>query len=158
MGVMQGGRRGVLALLALAWLGLAGPIAAATPLRVERLEILAASGPVVFQVEIADTDASRAQGLMFRKNLAPNKGMLFDFKRPQETAFWMKNTLIPLDILYIAADGRIVSIARNAVPHSEVPIPSGGVVLGVLEIAGGRAAQLGIYPGDRVKHRIFKGG
>jgi uncharacterized membrane protein (UPF0127 family) len=84
--------------------------------------------------------------------------MLFDFKRPQQTAFWMRNTLIPLDILFIAADGRIVSIARNAVPHSEVPIPSGGVVLGVLEIAGGRAAQLGIYPGDRVKHRIFKGG
>jgi uncharacterized membrane protein (UPF0127 family) len=158
MGVMQGGRRGFLAVLALAWLGLAGPIAAATPLRVERLEILAASGPVVFQVEIADTDASREQGLMFRKNLGPNKGMLFDFKRPQQAAFWMKNTLIPLDILYIAADGRIVSIARNAVPHSEVPIPSGGVVLGVLEIAGGRAAQLGIYPGDRVKHRIFKGG
>jgi len=158
MGVMQLGRRGFLALLAMAWLGLAGHGQAATPLRVERLQIVAASGPVAFQVEIADTDASREQGLMFRKNLAPDKGMLFDFKTPRQTAFWMKNTLIPLDILYIAADGRIVSIARNAVPHSEVPIPSGGVVLGVLEIAGGRASELGIYPGDRVKHRIFKGG
>ncbi len=158
MGVMQLRRRGFLALLAVAWLGLAGHGQAETRLRVERLEIVASTGPVAFQVEIADNDASREQGLMFRKSLGPDKGMLFDFKRPQETAFWMKNTLIPLDILYIAADGRIVSIARNAVPYSEVPIPSGGVVLGVLEIAGGRAAQLGIYPGDRVKHRIFKGG
>jgi uncharacterized membrane protein (UPF0127 family) len=82
--------------------------------------------------------------------------MLFDFKTPREAAFWMRNTLISLDIIFITEDGRILTIARNAVPHSEVPIPSGGAIRAVLELAGGRAAQLGIYPGDRVKHRIFK--
>ena len=81
--------------------------------------------------------------------------MLFDFKRAQPVAFWMKNTLIPLDMVFIGADGRIVSIARNAVPMSEAPVPSGGPVLGVLEIAGGRAAQIGAEPGDRVRDRIF---
>ncbi len=157
MSVFQAKRRGFLALLTFAWLSLAG-LAHAAPLRVEKLEVVTATGTTAFQVEVADTEASREQGLMFRKRLAPDKGMLFDFKVPQQAAFWMKNTLIPLDIIFIAPNGRIVSIARNAVPMSEVPIPSGGVVRGVLEIAGGRAAQLGLYPGDRVKHRIFKGG
>lgn len=92
---------------------------------------------------------------MFRKSLAPDRGMLFTYKRPQPASFWMKNTLIPLDIIYIQPDGRILSIVRNARPHDETPLPSGGLILGVLEIAGGRAAQLGILPGDRVFHRIF---
>lgn len=141
---------------------LLGAIAAspsqAAALREETLEITTAKATVRFTVEIADTEETRDRGMMFRKSLAPNRGMLFDFKTPREAAFWMKNTLIPLDIIFITADGRILTIARNAVPHSEVPIPSGGVIRGVLELAGGRAAQLGIYPGDRVKHRIFKRG
>lgn len=95
---------------------------------------------------------------MFRKALAPDRGMLFPYNPPQRAAFWMKNTLIPLDILYIAPDGRVLSIARNAVPHDETPLPSGGLVRGVLEIPGGRAAQLGILPGDRVLNKIFPKG
>ena len=163
MGVFRSGRRGFLVLAVAAclgaWVSLAGVGHSAPPvLKVESLQIITAKGPVNFSVEIADTFDSREYGLMFRKSLAPNKGMLFDLPKSQPVAFWMTNTLIPLDILFIAPDGRILTIARNAVPLSEVPIFSGGVTLGVLEIAGGRAEQLGIFPGDLVKHRIFKHG
>jgi len=123
--------------------------------KLETVEIITSRGRTRFQVEVAATKAEQERGLMFRKSLAPDRGMLFTYKRPQPVAYWMKNTLIPLDILYIQADGRVLSIARNARPHDLTPLASGGPVLGVLEIAGGRAAQLGILPGDRVLHRIF---
>jgi uncharacterized protein len=128
---------------------------AAKGLIVEPLDVVTARGVFHFKVEVADTDATREKGLMFRKVLAADKGMLFDFKAPRLVAFWMKNTLIPLDMLFIAADGHIISIARDAVPLSEVPIPSGGAALGVLELRGGRAAEIGAQPGDRVRERIF---
>ena len=135
------------------------PVAAqAASLRQEPLEIVTAERTIRLTVEIADTEASRNQGMMFRKSIAPDRGMLFDFKSPRPAAFWMKNTFIPLDILFITADGHVLTIARNAVPHSQTPIPSGGQILGVLEIGGGQAAKLGIYPGDLIKHRIFKRG
>jgi uncharacterized membrane protein (UPF0127 family) len=121
----------------------------------ETVEIVTARGRPRFLVEIAATRAEQARGLMFRKSLAPDRGMLFIYKQPQPAAYWMKNTLVPLDILYIQPNGRILSIVRNARPHDETPLPSGGLVLGVLELAGGRAAQLGVPPGDRVLHRIF---
>jgi uncharacterized membrane protein (UPF0127 family) len=124
-------------------------------LKRESLQVVTHHGAKRFQVEIADTDATREYGLMYRKSLPPNGGMLFDFKVPQPVAFWMKNTLIPLDMLFIASDGRVISIVRNATPMSETPIPSGGAVLGVLEIRGGRAAEIGAEPGDRVIERIF---
>ncbi|MGH1560450.1 DUF192 domain-containing protein [Caulobacter segnis] len=124
----------------------------------ETVEIVSGHGRSRFQVEIAATPAEQARGLMFRKSLAPDRGMLFIYKRPRPASYWMKNTLIPLDIIYIQPDGRIPSIVRNARPHDETPLPSGGLVLGVLEIAGGRAAQLGVLPGDRVSHRIFPKG
>jgi uncharacterized membrane protein (UPF0127 family) len=93
---------------------------------------------------------------MCRKLLAANRGMLFDFRKPtDDVAFWMRNTLIPLDIVFIRPDGRVLSIARNARPLDETPLPAGGRVRGVLELAGGRAAQIGLMPGDRVVHRIF---
>ncbi len=111
-----------------------------------------------FKVEIADDDAERQHGLMGRKSLAPDRGMLFDFQEEREQSFWMKNTLIPLDIIYIAEDGTIVSIAAMTTPMSEQSIPSNGPASGVLEIAGGRAGELGIAPGDKVSHRIFAGG
>jgi hypothetical protein len=139
----------------LAALALVASFACAAPLKVEQLDIATARGVYHFKVEIADTDATRERGLMFRKSLAPDHGMLFDFKAEQPVAFWMENTLIPLDMLFITADGRVFSIARNAVPMDKAPIPSGGPVLGVLEIAGGRAAQIGVAPGDRVRNRIF---
>ena len=127
-------------------------------LRVEPLEIVTASGVRRFQVEVADTDRTREVGMMFRRSLPWTRGMLFDFEVPQpNAAFWMRNTLIPLDILYIRPDGRILSIARSATPRSEVPIPSGGgPILGVLELAGGAADRFGIQPGDQVRHRIFR--
>ena len=127
----------------------------ARELRTETLVILTHRGPHRFQVEVADNEATRERGLMFRKALAPDHGMLFDFKTPQPVSFWMRNTLIPLDMVFITADGRILSIARNAAPLDETPIGSGGDVLGVLELRGGRAAELGLEPGDRVRERIF---
>jgi uncharacterized membrane protein (UPF0127 family) len=155
-------RRAVLATLICAtflWAGGLGEQAVAKkPLKVERLDILTASGPRTFKVELADNEATREYGLMFRRSLAPDHGMLFNFKAVAPVAFWMRNTLIPLDMIFIARDGVIVSIARNAIPHDETPIPSGAPVLAVLEIAGGRAAELGVQPGDKVRYRIFKGG
>lgn len=126
------------------------------PAGFEVLETVTPSGRTRFFVEIADNDAEREKGLMFRKEVAPDRGMLFDFKTPREVAFWMKNTLIPLDIIYIRTDGTVLSIARNTTPLSETPIPSGGPVVAVLELAGGRAGQIGLMPGDRIEHRIFK--
>jgi uncharacterized membrane protein (UPF0127 family) len=144
---------------ALAWQAKSKPAVAAKPsARLDTVEILTSRGRVKFTVELAITRAEQERGLMFRKTLAPDRGMLFPYKPPQRAAFWMKNTLIPLDILYIAPDGRVLSIARNAVPHDETPLPSGGLIGGVLEIPGGRAAQLGILPGDRVLNKNFPKG
>jgi uncharacterized membrane protein (UPF0127 family) len=121
----------------------------------EELLIDAASGPVILFVEVVDTNETRASGLMFREELAPNAGMLFDFKREQPVSFWMKNTLIPLDVFFIKADGRIVNIAKRAVPHSERSIASDEPVLGVLETNAGVADRLGIKRGDIVRHPVF---
>lgn len=121
----------------------------------EELFIDAAGGPVTFFVEVVDTNETRASGLMFREELAPNAGMLFNFKREQPVSFWMKNTLIPLDMFFIKADGRIVNIAKRAVPHSERGIASDEPVLGVLETNAGVADRLGIKPGDIVRHPVF---
>ncbi len=121
----------------------------------EPLRIDTHNGPVDLQVEIADNDEERARGLMYRTGLADDAGMLFDFKTPQKVSFWMKNTLIPLDMLFIGADGHIAAIARNARPKSLRHIPSGVPVLAVLEIGGGRARKLGIERGDVVHHRLF---
>jgi uncharacterized membrane protein (UPF0127 family) len=130
------------------------PPAPAAPV-VEPLTIDTAGGPVSFRVEIADEEMERQRGLMFRTSLAPDAGMLFEFDSSAPRAFWMKNTYIPLDIIYIGANGRIISIAAMTEPFSETPIPSHGAAKGVLEIAGGRAAQLGIDIGDRVNHGFF---
>ena len=156
------GRRALLAGLMLGVGASAGALAApqgkSASGKLETVEIVTLRGRQSFQVEIAATRAEQERGLMFRKSLAPDHGMLFTYAKPQRVAYWMKNTLIPLDIIYIAPNGKILSIARNARPHDETPLASGGLVLGVLELAGGRAAQLGILPGDRVLHRIFPKG
>jgi uncharacterized membrane protein (UPF0127 family) len=135
--------------------GLAGS-SLAEPLRTEPLAIVTSGGVRHFKVEVADTDATRESGLMFRKRLAPDRGMLFDFHTPQAVTFWMKNTLIPLDMIFIGKDGHVVSIARNAAPMSEALIPSGGPIVGVLELRGGRAREIGVKPGDEVRERIFQ--
>lgn len=108
-----------------------------------------------FTVEVASNDQERGRGLMFRRSLDPDRGMLFDYKRPRKVAMWMKNTLIPLDMLFIDADGVIVNIRERAVPHSLEAIPSKGRVLAVLELASGSVDRLDIAPGDRVRHSIF---
>jgi uncharacterized membrane protein (UPF0127 family) len=138
------------AVLALAWL--AQPPRAATT---GTLEIATRTGVHSFTVEVMATDEERAKGLMFRRDLPEGRGMLFDFKTEQPVSFWMKNTYIPLDMIFIRADGRILHIAENTEPLSERLVPSGGPVLGVLEVIGGTAKKLGIAPGDRVSHPIF---
>jgi len=125
------------------------------PLR--SLTVRTAKGEFRFLVEVADTDRERELGLMCRRSLAPDRGMLFDFVRERpDAAFWMRNTLIPLDIIYIRRDGVVRSIIRNARPLDETPRPAGGPILGVLELAGGRAAQIGLQPGDRIDFPSFR--
>jgi uncharacterized membrane protein (UPF0127 family) len=121
------------------------------------LEIVTKTGVHVFEVELAVNDAQRAQGLMDRRELPDGKGMLFDFQREQDVAFWMKNTYIPLDMIFIRANGRIHRIAENTTPLSLQTVPSGGPVRGVLEVIGGTAKKLGIAPGDKVAHPFFSG-
>lgn len=119
------------------------------------LVIQTAKGAQRFRVELADTDASRSRGMMFRTSMAPDAGMLFDFKQEQMASFWMRNTLLPLDMLFIKADGTILNIHQRAIPHDESGINSTGPVRAVLEVNGGTVARLGIKPGDRVEHAIF---
>lgn len=119
------------------------------------LEIVTKDGVHVFTVEIAKTDEERQKGLMFRKELPEGRGMLFDFKPDQHVSMWMRNTYIPLDMLFINGDGTIRRIAENTEPLSEKTIPSGGPVRGVLEVIGGTAKKLGIKAGDKVAHPLF---
>lgn len=102
-----------------------------------------------FDVELARSEQEQAIGMMFRRRIPADRGMLFPYDPPQPVAFWMKNTLEPLDLLFIGTDRRILNVATG-VPESLAPIASAGAVVAVLEIAGGRAAELGIAPGDRV--------
>lgn len=111
-----------------------------------------------FQVEVADTQREQQYGLMCRRSLAPDRGMLFVFPNAALRTFWMRNTLIPLDIIYIGSNGRVVSISRNVRPLDESGAPSAGPARYVLELAGGRAAQIGLLPGDRITHRALPGG
>ena len=121
------------------------------------LEIVTKTGVHSFSVEVVDNDADRAKGLMHRRSLPEGTGMLFDFHREQDVSFWMQNTYIPLDMIFIRADGRIHRIAENTVPLSLEQIPSRGPVRGVLEVIAGTSRKLGIAPGDRVAHPIFSG-
>ena len=116
------------------------------------LTVTSAEGQVHrFVVEVARTPEEQARGLMERQSLAPDRGMLFPYQTPQAVAFWMKNTLIPLDMVFIAPGGRILRIEANTVPLSLEPVGSGEAVEAVLELAGGRSAELGIAAGDRVE-------
>ncbi len=119
------------------------------------LVIVTGKGPQHFTVELADNDASRARGMMFRTSMAPDAGMLFDFKQEQMASFWMRNTLIPLDMLFIKADGTILNLHQRAIPRDETGISSAGPVRAVLELNGGTVSRLGIKPGDKVRHAIF---
>ena len=141
----------------LAFLVLIRPVAAedAALSKIEPLTIATGSDADLFTVEIADSDVLRERGLMFRQRLPGDHGMLFDFGAPKPAAMWMKNTYIPLDMLFIRADGSIAYIAENTVPKSLDVIGVREPVLAVLELAGGTTAKLGIRAGDKVYHRIF---
>jgi uncharacterized membrane protein (UPF0127 family) len=108
-----------------------------------------------FQVEVMRTDAERAKGLMFRRYMPADRGMLFDFKTPGPAAMWMKDTYLPLDMVFIRANGTIARIEENTEPMSTRTIPSGEAVLGVLELNAGTAARLDIKAGDKVTHPLF---
>jgi uncharacterized protein len=124
----------------------------------EPLQVVTSRGPQKFMVEVARSFRQREYGLMCRKSLAPDRGMLFLFETPDMLAFWMRNTLIPLDIIYIGQDGRVVSMVQNAQPLNEAPLPSAGPAIATLELAAGRAAQIGLLPGDRVLHKALRRG
>ena len=124
---------------------------------IQPLEIVTKCGVQVLSVEIATTEEEQTTGLMYRKELADGKGMLFDFSPEQEVSMWMKNTYISLDMIFIRADGRILRIAENTEPLSTKIIPSRGLAKGVLEVIAGTAQKYGIAPGDRVAHPLFNG-
>lgn len=122
-----------------------------------RVDLRGAWGQAAFDVEIADSEAERAKGLMFREDLPRGTGMLFVYEQPQPAAFWMKNTLIPLDIIFLDERGQVTSVHENAVPGDLTPIPGGDQVFAVLEINGGLARSYGISAGSQMRHEIFSG-
>lgn len=115
------------------------------------LTVTSGNGAHAFRVEVARTPQEQQKGLMFRTRMGADEGMIFVNDPPRKAAFWMRNTVIPLDIIFIGTDRRVLNIAANAVPYDETPLPSAGVTSAVLELNGGRAAQLGIKPGDVVR-------
>lgn len=117
-----------------------------------KLVLHSATGDYTFNVEVVDTPESRAQGLMYRQELADDAGMLFDFKGEQPVSFWMRNTFIPLDMIFVDAKGVVKNIHVNARPHDPTGIPSDGPVQFVLEIPGGRSVEIGLKPGDTMEH------
>jgi len=147
---------------AVAWLVLihlfvmpAAPLEAGEALVRESIVLVSGAGEQRLDVEIANSDATRARGLMFRRSLGPDQGMLFLYDGEQPISMWMRNTYISLDMIFIRADGRIQSIARNTEPFSESVIRSGGPVSAVLEIAAGEAKRYGLKVGDEVRHSRF---
>lgn len=119
-------------------------------LPVADLTVMSHGTPHSFRVEVAKSAAEQARGLMFRSGMGPDEGMIFPMSPPRPASFWMKNTVIALDIVFIGPDRRITNIAANAIPYDLKPLSSLGPVMGVLELNGGRAAELGIVPGDSV--------
>ncbi|MCA1466977.1 DUF192 domain-containing protein [Bradyrhizobium sp. IC3195] len=143
------------AILVIAGWAVAGAPAGAASF--QPLEIVTKNGVQVFSVEMATTAEEKETGLMYRKELADGKGMLFDFNPEQEISMWMKNTYVSLDMIFIRADGRILRIAENTEPLSTKIISSRGPARAVLEVVAGTAQKYGIRPGDRVGHPLFGG-
>ena len=150
-------------MVAIRWFFLAMAVAvlAAVPVATaetaaDRLTVVTSTGEHPFTVEVMRTPAELEKGLMFRRRLAPNSGMLFDFGQEQQVSMWMKNTYLPLDMLFIGVEGRVVSVKEDAKPMSEDIIASGGPVLGVLEVGAGTVRRIGVAPGDLVRHPLFR--
>jgi uncharacterized protein len=145
--------RGFLAVAAVA-ASLSAARAAEAPL--ERLEIVTSSGAHQFQVEVARTEEQREKGLMERRSMPRDQGMLFEFHVEQPVAMWMKNTYIPLDMVFVSRRGRVTGIAENATPMSEEIIPSGQPAYAVIEFNAGVAREIKLKVGDDVRHPAFK--
>ena len=121
----------------------------------EPLIIEAQGGELLFQVEVADTLPEQAQGMMWREDVPDMTGMLFEFEEPKIATIWMKNTPVPLDILFVRANGRILKIEHSAQPYKLRSASSEAPVAAVVELAGGASEELGILPGDLVRHAFF---
>lgn len=141
---------------ALAWLVAASVAAPVRADALENLTIATATGDHAFSIEVAATPDARERGLMYRRFMPMDRGMLFEFDREAPVAFWMKNTYIPLDMVFIGRNGRVTRIVDRAEPLSETAIPSGGPCAAVLELNGGVAAAIGLKTGDLVRHPFFK--
>lgn len=139
-------------------LALAGAVPAWAACAPGVVELKGPRGVSRFSVDLADTDATRSRGLMFVERMASSAGMLFVYDRPGRAVFWMKNTLIPLDMIFADATGTVLRVHQNAIPHDETPIDGGEGILAVLEINGGLARRLGIGPGTVMRHAAFAGG
>ena len=144
----------VLAIAAAAILA-CGHLSVSQAAEIQPLEIVTKSGVQMFSVEMAKTEKERETGLMYRKELADGRGMLFDFTPEQQISMWMKNTYLSLDMIFIAGNGRVLRIAENTEPQSLAIISSGGPAKGVLEVIAGTAKKYGIAPGDQVVHPLF---
>lgn len=137
-------------------LGLIGAgAAAAESCRADQVLLRGDWGQARFTVDVADDAETRAEGLMHVESLPRSKGMLFVYPFPRQVGFWMKNTLIPLDMIFADETGRVIKVHENAIPHDERPIMGEGPVLVVLEVNGGLARQLGITPGSEMRHPAF---
>jgi uncharacterized membrane protein (UPF0127 family) len=138
------------------WFASAAAFDPGAPAATEVVTIESANGRHVFNAEVVKEAKARDRGLMFRQSLPDDGGMLFDYDPPQEISFWMKNTYISLDIIFIDARGTILNIVPNTIPLSLAPLPSAGPARGILEVKAGTCARLGIKAGDHVRHRIFE--
>ncbi len=126
-------------------------------LPVEQVIVSTAQGDIAFATEMATNDDTRSRGLMFRRSMGAREAMLFHWHSPHVVTMWMRNTYIPLDMLFVTADGTVVHVEADTVPQSLEVLSAGREVSAVLEIVGGMAAKLGIRPGSRLKHRFFNG-
>jgi uncharacterized protein len=154
--LIRAARRAALLFVALLPVAFAEPVDA--KMRVERLWLVPSAGKEVpIDIEIAEDAKEKALGLMFRTDLADTQGMLFPYGEPREVSMWMRNTYIPLDMLFIRPDGVIHRIEVRAEPLSERMINSEGPVQAVLELPGGAAERFGLKAGDRVRHPVFSG-
>ena len=131
------------------------PAHADAGMRVETVIVVTDKGEFPFKTEIADTHQARQTGLMYRKTMAPEQAMLFDWGEPVMASMWMANTFVSFDMLFIAGDGTVKFIAQNTVPQSREVISANMTVAAVLEVVAGTAARIGLKPGDKVKHSMF---
>jgi len=147
----------LMAVIAAVWMfGAGGAVAAGAGCRADTVTLRGDFGQAGFQVDVANTPQSRSKGLMFRTSLAQFSGMLFVFDHPQRAVFWMKNTPLPLDMLFVNASGVVTRIQKMTKPLSEARIDGGRGVLAVLEVNGGVADQLGLKVGDQMQNPAFK--